>query len=174
MIEKELVFNYNLNFKDIYNLAVENNDEFIKIIPEIILYDKGVWMKDDIYRKDKLLINIADIPYDLRSVIDMIRNKKGLIGLKIKIKKILNTDKEIYLRIKLKLNGFLGRIIEKFLKIISNINIIYKEDFETEVKVRYQIKSMFPNDLNDKIDNHIQNKLNNYYIKKIDNYFNNL
>lgn len=174
MIEKELVFNYNLNFKDIYNLAVENNDEFIKIIPEIILYDKGVWMKDDIYRKDKLLINIADIPYDLRSVIDMIRNKKGLIGLKIKIKKILDTDKEIYLRIKLKLNGFLGRIIEKFLKIISNINIIYKEDFETEVKVRYQIKSMFPNDLNDKIDNHIQNKLNNYYIKKIDNYFNNL
>lgn len=174
MIEKELVFNYNLNFKDIYNLAVENNDEFIKIIPEIILYDKGVWMKDDIYRKDKLLINIADIPYDLRSVIDMIRNKKGLIGLKIKIKKMLNTDKEIYLRIKLKLNGFLGRIIEKFLKIISNINIIYKEDFETEVKVRYQIKSMFPNDLNDKIDNHIQNKLNNYYIKKIDNYFNNL
>ena len=174
MIEKELVFNYNLNFKDIYNLAVENNDEFIKIIPEIILYDKGVWMKDDIYRKDKLLINIADIPYDLRSVIDMIRNKKGLIGLKIKIKKILNTDKEIYLRIKLKLNGFLGKIIEKFLKIISNINIIYKEDFETEVKVRYQIKSMFPNDLNDKIDNHIQNKLNNYYIKKIDNYFNNL
>lgn len=174
MIEKELVFNYNLNFKDIYNLAVENNDEFIKIIPEIILYDKGVWMKDDIYRKDKLLINIADIPYDLRSVIDMIRDKKGLIGLKIKIKKILNTDKEIHLRIKLKLNGFLGKIIEKFLKIISNINIIYKEDFETEVKVRYQIKSMFPNDLNDKIDNHIQNKLNNYYIKKIDNYFNNL
>ena len=174
MIEKELVFNYNLNFKDIYNLAVENNDEFIKVIPEIVLYDKGVWMNDDIYRKDKLLINIADIPYDLRGVIDMIRDKKGLIGLKIKIKKILNTDKEIYLRIKLKLNGFLGRIIEKFLKIISNINIIYKEDFETEVKVRYQIKSMFPNDLNDKIDNHIQNKLNNYYIKKIDNYFNNL
>ena len=174
MIEKELVFNYNLNFKDIYNLAVENNDEFIKIIPEIILYDKGVWMKDDIYRKDKLLINIADIPYDLRGVIDMIRDKKGLIGLKIKIKKILNIDKEIHLRIKLKLNGFLGKIIEKFLKIISNINIIYKEDFETEVKVRYQIKSMFPNDLNDKIDNHIQNKLNNYYIKKIDNYFNNL
>ena len=174
MIEKELVFNYNLNFKDIYNLAVENNDEFIKVIPEIVLYDKGVWMKDDIYRKDKLLINIADIPYDLRGVIDMIRDKKGLIGLKIKIKKILNTDKEIHLRIKLKLNGFLGKIIEKFLKIISNINIIYKEDFETEVKVRYQIKSMFPNDLNDKIDNHIQNKLNNYYIKKIDNYFNNL
>ena len=174
MIEKELVFNYNLNFKDIYNLAVENNDEFIKIIPEIVVYDKGVWMKDDIYRKDKLLINIADIPYDLRGVIDMIRDKKGLIGLKIKIKKILNTDKEIHLRIKLKLNGFLGKIIEKFLKIISNINIIYKEDFETEVKVRYQIKSMFPNDLNDKIDNHIQNKLNNYYIKKIDNYFNNL
>jgi hypothetical protein len=174
MIEKELVFNYNLNFKDIYNLAVENNDEFIKVIPEIVLYDKGVWMKDDIYRKDKLLINIADIPYDLRGVIDMIRDKKGLIGLKIKIKKILNTDKDIHLRIKLKLNGFLGRIIEKFLKIISNINIIYKEDFKTEVKVRYQIKSMFPNDLNDKIDNHIQNKLNNYYIKKIDNYFNNL
>ena len=174
MIEKELVFNYNLNFKNIYNLAVENNDEFIKIIPEIVVYDKGVWMNDDIYRKDKLLINIADIPYDLRGVIDMIRDKKGLIGLKIKIKKILNTDKEIYLRIKLKLNGFLGRIIEKFLKIISNINIIYKEDFKTEVKVRYQIKSMFPNDLNDKIDNHIQNKLNNYYIKKIDNYFNNL
>ena len=81
MIEKELVFNYNLNFKDIYNLAVENNDEFIKVIPEIVLYDKGVWMKDDIYRKDKLLINIADIPYDLRGVIDMIRDKKGLISI---------------------------------------------------------------------------------------------
>jgi hypothetical protein len=174
MIEKELTFNYNLNFNNIYNLAVENNDEFIKVIPEIVLYEKGIWMNDDIYRKDKLWINIADIPYDLRGVIDMIRDKKGFIGLKIKIKKILNNDKEIHLRIKTKLNGFLGKIIEKFLKIICNINIIYKEDFKTEVKVHYKIKSMFPNDLNDKINNHIQNKLTTYYIKKIDYYFNNL
>ena len=174
MIEKELLFNYNLNFKNIYDLAIENNDEFIKVIPEIIFYDKGVWINDDIYRKDKVWINIADIPYHLRGVIDMIRDKKGLIGLKIKIKKIFNNDKEIHLRIKLKLNGFLGRIIEKFLKIISNINIIYEEDFKTVVKVHYQIKSTFPNDLNDNIDNHIQNKLNNYYIKNIDNYFNSI
>ena len=174
MIEKELIFNYNLNFKNIYDLAIENNNEFVKIIPEIILYKKGVWINDDIYRKDKLWINISDIPYELRCVIDMIRDKKGLIGLKIKIKKILNNDKEIRLIIKLKLNGYLGQIIENFLKIISNINIIYKEDFKTEVKVHYQIISMFPNDLNDKINNHIQNKLNNYYIKKIDFYFNNL
>jgi len=174
MIEKELIFSYNLNFNNIYDLAFENNDDFINIIPEIILYNKGIWMNDDIYRKDKLWINIADIPHDLRNVIDMIRDKKGFIGLKIKIKKILINDKQISLRIKLKLNSFLGRIIEKFLKIIANINIIYIEDFKTNVKVHYQIKSMFPNDLNDKIDTHIQNKLNNYYIKKIDYYFNNL
>ena len=53
MIEKQLLFNYNLNFKNIYDLAIENNDEFIKVIPEIILYDKGVWINDDIYRKTK-------------------------------------------------------------------------------------------------------------------------
>ena len=178
MITKELLFNYNNNFKDIYNLAIEDNDEFIKVIPEIVLYEKGVWFEiedsDCVYRKDKVWIDIADIPYELRLIIDMIRDKNGYIGLKITIKKIIENDNLINIKVKIKINGFLGRIIEKFITIITNINIINIDNVKTDVKINYEIRSKFPNDLNDMIDNHIENKLQNYYIKKIDDFFKNI
>ena len=58
MIIKELFFKYNIDFKKIYNLAIENNDDFIKIIPEIIYYKKGVW-KDN-KRNDFIKIKNQD------------------------------------------------------------------------------------------------------------------
>ena len=106
MIVKELFFNYNLNYNKVYDLALEDNDEFIKIIPEIVFYEKGNWINNK--RKDYIKINISDIPYDLRFIIDMMRDNKGLIGIKIKIKKEALDDK-IIIKTKLKLNGFIGK-----------------------------------------------------------------
>ncbi len=91
MIIKELFFKYNLNFSNIYNLILENNLELIKIIPEIVFYEKGEWNNN--YRIDFIKINISDIPHHLRSLINMMRDKKGFIGIKIKIKKNIIEDK---------------------------------------------------------------------------------
>jgi hypothetical protein len=164
MIFKELFFKYNLNYLELIDLTLENNDEFIKVIPEIVFYIKGVW-KNNI-RKDFIKINITDIPYDLRTIIDMIRDDKGLIGIKIKIKKETFENKVI-IKTKFKLNGVIGSIINNAIKIRANLII----SNTTEIKVNYEIKSMLFDSLNDKINIHIQNKLENYYIKNIDKYF---
>ena len=94
MIVKELLFNYHLNYNKVYNLALENNDEFIKIIPEIVFYEKGNWINNKI--NDYAKINISDIPQDLICIIDLIRDSKGLIGIKIKIKKEVLYNKNYY------------------------------------------------------------------------------
>jgi len=172
MIVKELFFNYNLNYNKVYDLALENNDEFIKIIPEIVFYEKGNWINNK--RKDYIKINISDIPYDLRCIIDMMRDNKGLIGIKIKIKKETLDDK-IIIKTKLKLNGFIGKLINNAVNLRVNIIINNEDNIKTNIKTNYEIKSIFMNEeISNKISSHIQSKLENYYIKKIDKYFSEL
>ena len=169
MIIKELFFNYNLNYNKVYDLALENNDDFIKIIPEIVFYEKGNWINNK--RKDCVKINISDIPHDLRCIIDMMRDNKGLIGIKIKIKKETLDDK-IIIKTKLKLNGLIGRLINNAVNIRSTFIINNDENIKTNIKVNYEIKSIFMNEeMSDKISSHIQFKLEKYYIKIIDKYF---
>lgn len=168
MIIKELYFKYNIDCHKIYNLAIENNDDFIKIIPEIIYYKKGVW-KDN-KRTDLIKINICDIPNELKYIIDMMRDNAGFIGIKIKIKKEILEDK-IILKTKLKLHGFIGKLINNVVSLRANFIITSCND-ETNVKVNYVIKSMLmTEEISDKISYHIQKKLEEYYIKKIDKYF---
>ena len=169
MISKDLILNYQLNYNDLYYLTLEENNEFIKIIPEIIYYEKGIWKNNK--RIDKITINIVDIPYDLRIIIDMMRNKKGFIKMKIKFyKEIL--DNKIIIKSKLKLYGVIGALINNAINIKSIIELSNDNDNDniTNVKANYQINSLLFNDLNERINNHIQQKLENYFIKNIDEY----
>jgi hypothetical protein len=169
MIVKDLFFNYNLNYNKVYNLALEDNDEFIKIIPEIVFYEKGNWINNK--RNDYAKINISDIPYELRFIIDIIKDNKGLIGIKIKIKKEVLDDK-IIIKTKLILNGFIGTLINNLVNLRSTIIINNDENIKTNINVNYNINSIFMNEeISNMISYHIQKKLENYYIKIIDKYF---
>jgi len=156
---KELFFQYFINKYDLFNFAVEDNDEFIRIIPEIVFYEKGKW-KNNI-RIDIIKINIVDIPFNLRTIIDMMRDKKGEIGIRIKIFKEIIDDK-IIIKTKLKLNGIIGSLINKAINLKVKIEMINN----TEVKLIYDLKSILQTELL----NHIENKIENYYIKKVDEY----
>lgn len=171
MIIKELIFKYNLNFINIYNLAVENNSEFIKIIPEIVFYEKGSWSNNK--RTDFIKINILDVPSDLKNIIDLMKDDNNLIGIKIKIKKKIFDDK-IIIKTKLKLKGIIGSLINNAVNLRAIFVISKEDELKTCINVNYQINSFLFNDLNDKFNNHIQSKLENYYIKNIDLYFKNL
>jgi hypothetical protein len=167
MISKDLTFTYDLNYNDLYNLTLEENDEFIKVIPEIVYYEKGIWKNNK--RIDKIMINITDIPYDLRIIIDMMRNKQGFIKIKIKFYKEI-IDNKIIINTKLKLYGVIGTLINNAINLNSNIELINDNDIITNVNVNYQIKSLLFNDLNERINFHIQQKLENYYIKNINQF----
>lgn len=172
MIQKNLFFHYNLNFNHIFDLTINNNQQFINVIPEIFFYKKGIWNNN--YRTDILKIDIADIPFDLRYFIDTIRDPQGFINLKLKIKIIEKNDNKIIIKTKLKLNGFFGKLIHNAINIYAIFELININNINTNINVIYIIKSILPNNLNDKINFHIHNKLENYFIKKIDNFFNNL
>lgn len=172
MINQELFFKYNINFNNIYDLSLENNEGFIKVIPEIVFYEKGTWKNNK--RKDFIKINISDIPYDLRCIIDMMRDANGLIGIKIKIKKEF-TDNVIIIKTKLKLNGIIGKLINNAVNLRANFIINNEDNIKTNIKVNYEIKSFLINEeMSEKINNHIQSKLENYYIKNINKYFSEL
>jgi hypothetical protein len=169
MINQELLFKYNINFHNIYDLALENNKEFIKVIPEIVFYQKGTWKNNK--RIDFIKINIFDIPTDLNYIINMMKDNNGLIGIKIKIKKILFDDK-IIIKTKLKLEGYIGCLINNAVNLQSTIIINNEDNIKTNIKVNYIIKSFLINEeMSKKINIHIQNKLENYYIKNINKYF---
>jgi hypothetical protein len=169
MINNKLFFKYNLNYLNIVDLALDNNDKFIEIIPEIVFYEKGIWNNNK--RKDYIKINITDIPKDINSIINLIKDKDGLISFKIKIKKeIIHND--FIIKLKIKFNStFVGNLINKTITLKSKLILSNINDTKTEINVNYTINSLFFDNLNNKINQHIQNKLENYYIKKIDNYF---
>jgi len=168
MIVKELFFKYNLNYLTFYDLILDNNDEFVKVIPEIVFYQKGLWKNNK--RIDIIKINITDIPTDLKTIINLMKDNNGFIEIKIKIKKFFN-DNNIILKTKFKLIGIIGSIINNAVKLYANLYITNDNDLNTNITVNYTINSFILNDLNDKINFHIQSKLENYYIKNIDNYF---
>jgi hypothetical protein len=168
MIVKELFFKYNLNYLTFSDLILDNNDEFVKVIPEIVFYQKGLWKNNK--RIDIIKINITDIPSDLKTIINLMKDNNGFIEIKIKIKKFFN-DNNIILKTKFKLIGIIGGIINNAVKLYANLYITNDNNLNTNITVNYTINSFILNDLNDKINFHIQNKLENYYIKNIDNYF---
>jgi hypothetical protein len=177
MIDKELLFNYDMEMNKIYNITMEDNDSFIDNIEEIKEYKNGEWKNNK--RKDNLLFDIKEIPSELNGIQELIGIKE-MIGMKgtivpLKIKHLLKKrdNDEINLKTKIKLRTFLGNTILKIVKIRAYIIMKYKDKNKTEVKVKYTIKNLLPKKISDKINNLIIDKIENNFVIKIDNYLKN-
>jgi len=153
-----MIYKYKIN--NLYDILFEDNKEVIGIIPEIVSYNQGIW--NDNKRYDRVKIDIVDIPYNLRIIIDLIRDCNGLINLIIKNKKSYDNNK-IIIKSKIKLNGFLGEILN------NNIKIKSKIVFEDNI-INFDYDIITPIDLDENFKSHIKNKIDNYYIKRIDDY----
>ena len=70
MIEKELKFHYNQNFKHLFDITTNNNQEILKIIDDLREYKQGVWNKNK--RKDIIVFTFSDIPQEFKMITDMI------------------------------------------------------------------------------------------------------
>ena len=172
MIEKELRFHYNQNFKYIFDITVNNNSEILKIIDDLREYKQGDWNNNK--RKDIIQFTFNDIPDDFKIITDLII-VDNVIPLKVKIELIENNDKKIIMKIKSNLINKLANLIYKLINIKFYITIEDDGDgISTDVKIRYIIKSFLPKSFIAKIDNYINDKLNNRFIAKFDNYLSHL
>lgn len=171
MIEKELLFNYNLNYKYLFDITTNNNSEIIKIIEDLKDYKQGIW-KDN-KRKDLIEFKVHDIPEAFKSLAGAII-VDNYFPLKIKFKLIENNDKTIKMKIKVNLLNKIANLILKFinLKIIATIDNI--DNYSSNIKIKYIIKTILPSSIVELIDKYIEKKLNNNFINKIDNYLKNL
>jgi len=174
MIEKELLFHYNHNYKYLYEITTNDNKEILKVIDDLVDYKQGVWKNNK--RKDFIDFKISDIPPVMQTFASAII-KDNIIPLKIKIKLIESNDKRISLKIKASMINKLANLIFKFinLKIIATVedddNDINKS---SNVNIKYIIKSILPSSIIEIIDSYVEKKINDNFIKKFDNYLKNL
>ena len=173
MIDKELYFHYNQNYRHLFDITTNNNQEILKIIDDLKEYKQGTWNKDK--RKDIIQFVFSDIPQDFKMITDMII-KDNIIPLKLKIRLLEDNDKRIVMKIKSNLINKISNLIYKLIniKFYVTLNNSNNDGTSTDVKVRYVIKSLLPESFITKIDNYIDGKLNDRFIKKIDNYLSNL
>lgn len=171
MIEKELFFQYNQNYKHLFDITTNNNSEIIKIIDDLKEYKQGIWKGNK--RKDFIEFTVHDIPETFKTLASTIITN-NIIPLKIKFKLIENNDKIIQLKIKANLMNKIANLILKFinLKIIATINNV--NGISSDVKIKYIIKTILPSSIVELIDNYIEQKINSNFITKIDNYLKNL
>lgn len=171
MIEKELFFHYKINYKYLFDITTDNNSEIIKIIDDLKDYKQGVWKGNK--RKDLIEFAVHDIPEAFKLLASTII-VNNILPLKIKFKLIENNDKTIKMKIKANLLNKMANLILKFinLKIIATIDNI--DNYSSNVKIKYIIKTILPSSIVELINTYIENKLNNNFIKKIDNYLKNL
>ena len=171
MIEKELFFHYKINYKYLFDITTDNNSEIIKIIDDLKDYKQGIWKGNK--RKDLIEFTVHDIPEAFKLLASAIIVNNNL-PLKIKFKLIENNDKTIKMKIKANLLNKMANLILKFinLKIIATIDNI--DNYSSNVKIKYIIKTILPSSIVELINTYIENKLNNNFIKKIDNYLKNL
>lgn len=172
MIEKELNFHYNQNFKFIFDITTNNNQEVLKMIDDLREYKQGVWNKNK--RKDIIVFTFSDIPPDFKMITDMII-ADNIIPLKLKIKLLVNDENRIVMKVKSNLINKIANLIYKLINIKFFITIENTGNgTSTDVKIRYVINSLLPESFITKIDNYIDGKLNDRFIKKIDNYLSQL
>lgn len=160
MIQKELYFEYDINYNYLYDITVNNNSEILKIINELKEYRQGIWKEDK--RKDVIHFKFKDAPLEVI--------KDGNIPLKLKIKLLEYTNENIKCQIKIRLLNKLLNIISKIINTKIYFELININDKQSKVIIRYIIKTLLPADLNDKIENYIDDKINNNFVKKIDCY----
>ena len=160
MIEKELIFDYDINYKYLFDITTNNNYEILQIINDLKEYRQGIWKENK--RKDIIHFIYKDAPIEII--------KDGNIPLKLKIKLIENNENEIIIQVKVRLLNKLMNIINKIINAKCYFKLININNNKSKVIVQYQIKTLLPKDINDKIENYIDLKINNNFIKKIDSY----
>ena len=172
MIEKELKFHYNQNFRFIFDITTNNNQEILKIIDDLREYKQGVWNKNK--RKDIIVFTFSDIPQEFKMITDMII-VDNIIPLKLKIKLLENTDRKIVMKVKSNLINKISKLIYKLINVKFIVTIEDGGDgISTNVNIKYIIKSLLPESFINKIDNYIDRKMNERFIEKIDNYLSQL
>lgn len=172
MIEKELKFHYNKNFRFIFDVTTNNNQEILKIIDDLREYKQGEWNKNK--RKDIIIFTFNDIPQEFKMITDMII-VDNIIPLKLKIKLLENTDKKIVMKVKSNLINKISKLIYKLINVKFIVTIEDVGDgISTNVSIKYVIKSLLPESFINKIDNYIDRKMNERFIQKIDNYLSQL
>jgi len=171
MIEKELFFEYNLNYQYLFDITANNNYDFVSIIDDLKEYRQGLWKNNK--RKDIIQFILNDIPTEFLSITSMII-KNNIIPIKIKLKIIENNSQQITIKVCCNLLNKLMNIITKIINIKLFITIININNIKSKVIVKYVIKSILPHDIIDKINNYIESKINNNYIIKSDTYLKNL
>ena len=172
MIEKELIFHYNKNFRYIFDITTNNNQEILKIIDDLREYKQGIWNKNK--RKDIIIFTFSDIPQEFKTITDMII-QDNIIPLKLKIKLLEDNDKRIVMKVKSNLiNNKLANLVFKLINTKFFVTIEDSDGVSTNVKIRYVIKSLLPESLVAKVDSYIDRKMNDRFIQKIDNYLSQL
>lgn len=172
MIEKELTFHYDKNFRYIFDITTNNNQEILKIIDDLREYKQGIWNKNK--RKDIIIFTFSDIPSEFKTITDMII-QDNIIPLKLKIKLLEDNDKRILMKVKSNLiNNKLANLVFKLINIKFFVTIEDSDGVSTNVKIRYVIKSLLPESLVAKVDSYIDRKMNDRFIQKIDNYLSQL
>ena len=84
MIEKEIIETFTLDINEIFSLCIDNNDEMIKGIKEVVIYNQGSWNNN--IKKDIITIRLNDIPKEIpENLVKMVMNEDGTITNKIKI-----------------------------------------------------------------------------------------
>ena len=160
MIEKELFFEYDINFKYLFDIVANNNSEILKIIDDLKEYRQGIWREDK--RKDIIHFKFNDAPLEII--------KDGNIPLKLKLKLFENNDNVIIGQVKIRILNKLLNIVSKIINSKCYFELININDKQTKVIIKYQIKTLLPPDINDKIEKYIDTKIKNNFIKKIDHY----
>lgn len=171
MIEKQLIFEYKLNYLHLFDITVNNNSQILSIFEDLQDYKQGNWKKNK--RKDIIQFYLNDIPQDLLTLISIFI-KNNVVPLKIKIKILENNDSNIKLKVKANILNKLLNIITKIINFTFYCDIIKVDDNNTKVIIRYVIKSMLSNEVIQNIDNYVDTKLNNKFIQRFDNYLKNL
>lgn len=172
MIEKELTFHYDKNFRYIFDITTNNNQEILKIIDDLREYKQGIWNKNK--RKDIIIFTFSDIPQEFKTITDMII-QDNIIPLKLKIKLLEDNNKKIVMKVKSNLiNNKLANLVFKLINIKFFVTIEDSDGISTNVKIRYVIKSLLPESLVAKVDSYIDRKMNDRFIQKIDNYLSQL
>lgn len=171
MIEKELIFEYNLNYLYLFNITTNNNTDFVNIIEDLKEYKQGIWKNNK--RKDIIQFIFNDIPSEFLSITSMII-KNNIIPLKLKLKIIENNSDIIIIKLRANLLNKIMNIITKIINVKIFVSIININNTHSKIIVKYIIKSILPKEIIDKINNYIELKLNNNYILKSDNYLKNL
>lgn len=176
MFEGFIKFIYNIHINKILENTLYNNNDLIKTIKDIHLYEQGEWKNNNTKRTDFIIINFNKdaIPPELKSILSLFIDKDNKIYSKYKIKIIEKTDTLVKIKTSIKIINKFANIIFKLLRFKIKINISYNPIYnQTSVEVIYKIKTTLPLSYKKYINDLIENIIKPNYIFKIDEYIKN-